>query len=124
MADATADPARLRALVGPVLPVRVERASLRLVALGPAFPAEFDLNAAGQPELDRVARRHGLAALRPDRAARTKRHGAAAARLAAGTAASRVLHPLEIAEKRHRIGAGAAEMDRLPQTAAIFAGTT
>jgi hypothetical protein len=51
VADATADPARLRALVGPVLPVRVERASLRLVALGPAFPAEFDLNAAGQPEL-------------------------------------------------------------------------
>jgi hypothetical protein len=49
--DAIADPARLRVMTGPVLPVRLDRAKLRLVALGEAFPAEFDLNAMGMPEL-------------------------------------------------------------------------
>jgi hypothetical protein len=51
LTTALADPRSLRAMVGPVLPVRLERVSLRLVALGDAFPAEFDLNSMGLAEL-------------------------------------------------------------------------
>lgn len=49
--EALRDPARLRALVGPVLPIQLERHKLQLVAFGEPFAAEFDLNAAGAAEL-------------------------------------------------------------------------
>src|SRR5580704_9189225 len=78
--------------------------------------------AAGQMQLDGIARRHGLPALWPDRAARAQRHGARGAGLAAVAAARRVFHPFEIAQQRHRIGAGAADLDHLAETAAAFAG--
>ncbi len=48
--DATADPHTLAKAVGPVLPVRAGRKTLRLKALGETFPLEFDLNAAGEAE--------------------------------------------------------------------------
>lgn len=47
---AIADPGVLARAVGPVLPVRAGRKSLRLKALGEPFPLEFDLNAAGEAE--------------------------------------------------------------------------
>src|SRR3984957_14321528 len=78
--------------------------------------------AAGQVQLDGIARRHGLPALWPDRAARAQCHGTGGAGLAAVAAARRVFHPFEIAQERHRIGAGAADLDHLAEPAAALAG--
>lgn len=44
------DPSTLRALVGPVLPVRAANVKLELKMLGEAFELDFDLNAAGEAE--------------------------------------------------------------------------
>src|ERR1700722_4779136 len=78
--------------------------------------------AAGQMQLDGIARRHGLPALWPDRAARTQRHGAGSAGLAAVAAARRVFHPFEVAQQRDRIGAGAADFDHLAEPTPALAG--
>ena len=51
---AFADPSVLRAGLGPVIPVRVEKVSLLLKAFGEPFPLEFDLNAATRAELAAV----------------------------------------------------------------------
>lgn len=48
---AIGNPAVLRAAVGPVLPVRLDRVQVSLKALGAAFPVEMDLNALGAAEL-------------------------------------------------------------------------
>jgi hypothetical protein len=44
------DPATLRALVGPVLPVRAPAVKLELKMIGRPFELDFDLNAAGEAE--------------------------------------------------------------------------
>lgn len=54
LADATADPTRLAARLGPVVPVEVAAVSVRLVAFGAAAPLRFDVNAAGAPMLGLV----------------------------------------------------------------------
>jgi len=48
---ALADPATLRAGVGPILPVRAEGVELQMKALGQAFPLEYDLNGLSEAEL-------------------------------------------------------------------------
>ena len=49
-AAATSNPNILRLGLGPVIPVRIPRQQVRIVAFGEAFPVEFDLNAAGEAE--------------------------------------------------------------------------
>jgi hypothetical protein len=44
------DPATLRRLVGPVLPVRAPKVRLELKTIGQTFELDFDLNAAGEAE--------------------------------------------------------------------------
>src|SRR3984957_13085224 len=90
--------------------------ALRIALLRVAEPA-----AARQAELDRIARRHGLAALRPDRPAGAQRDRAVRPGLAAGAAARGGLHALEGAQERDRRGTGAAELDHLAEPAAEFA---
>lgn len=51
VAAAIKDAERLRAGVGPVLPVSLERVKVQLKALGEPFAVEFDLNAMGAAEL-------------------------------------------------------------------------
>src|SRR6516165_1723158 len=78
---------------------------------------------ARQLQADGVARRHGLAPLRADRPPRTHAHHAGAAGLPAAAPARRMAHALEIAQKRQRIGTGAAELDHLAKAAAELPGT-
>src|SRR6516165_3161053 len=78
--------------------------------------------AARQLQANRIAWRHGLPPLGPDRPAGAQRHHAGAARLAAAAPARRMAHPLEIAQKRQRIGPGAAKLDYLTEAATELAG--
>lgn len=50
VASALRDPAVLRAMVGPVLPVRAPKVRLEMKMIGQAFELDFDLNAAGDAE--------------------------------------------------------------------------
>src|ERR1700675_3957801 len=98
----------------------IEHVVAHALRIAPARIAEA--TAAGQMQLDGIARRHGLPALRPDRTARAQRHRAGGAGLAAVATARRIFHPLEIAQQRHRIGAGAADLNHLAEPAAARAG--
>src|SRR5215831_14522767 len=82
-----------------------------------------DAAAPRQFEADRVAWRHGLPSFRPDGPAGAQRHCAGRARAAAVASARWVVHALEIAQKRDRRGAGAAELDHLAEPTAKPAGT-
>src|SRR5262245_48067214 len=68
-----------------------------------------DAAAARQLEADRVARRHGLPPLGPDRSSRAQRHRARRAGTAAGASTRGVAHTLEIAQERDRRSTGTAK---------------
>src|SRR5580693_6277721 len=78
----------------------VEHVVAHALRIAPARIAKT--TAAGQMQLDGIARRHGLPAFWPDRATRAQRHGAGGAGLAAG----------------------AADLDHLAEPAAALAGAT
>src|SRR5215469_14457949 len=78
--------------------------------------------AARQLQANGVTRWHGLTSLGPDRPPRPQTHYAGAAGLPAAAPARRMAHPLEIAQKRQRIGPGAAELYHLAKAAAELSG--
>src|SRR5262249_250064 len=82
-----------------------------------------DAAAPRQLEADRVAGRHGLPPLGPDGPAGAQRPRAGRPRTTPVAATRGVVHALEIAQKRNRRGAGAAELDHLAEPAAQPAGT-
>src|SRR5262249_57910643 len=111
------------AIVAPRL-LRADKAVAHVVkdALRIARAWISDAAAPRQFEADRVARRHGLPSFGPDGPAGAQRHRAGRARAAAVASARWVADALEIAQKRDRRGAGAAELDHLAEPAAQPAG--
>src|SRR5581483_10209336 len=90
--------------------------------LGVALGGVAEAAAARQFEPDVVAAADRLPPFRADRLAGDQRHAARRSEPAAVAAARRVVDALEIAQHRDRAAIGAAQLDDLPEAAAMAAG--